>query len=632
MSLVETHEKRISRFKMFFHMIVIGAMVSFGLYCLSTWVVINNLDKKFIAYGCPKTVFISYLKNKYIWIPIPFLKNYQTPVEPMLQRVARCKTLPAQAYNRFIDKLLGRKQRSKKLLEESVQAVSTHLSRFKSLFLLFLSIYILLFSIFSMLGHKDKHIRGTQTMPALSFRLKLIFSSWLKRHHHIRIGKLPIPKSKEISHFLFMGSTRSGKSVTLNQFIHSIIERKEALHNNHKLIIYDLKGEFVGKWYSEKDILFFPFDQRSIKYSLFNEIKSDIDFKIIAKSLFEPPRNVSQNLSFFYEAGGEVFKTGLILLGKSGRKSNRHILEFFAQERDEIIKQFSTLPKALQGPIDYLIDSREAAGVLSTIHEKINFLEYLIDADGPFSFRDYIADEKDKRNLFIPNISNYKNIFMPLFSFGIDIMIKEVLSLPDNFNRRVFFLIDEFSSLHTIQSIFDFQRESGSKGGCLICAMQDLGDLSLNYGREKLHSFFNNFHTKFIFQLLDPDTQDYASRALGERQVMMRMPSHQYSPNDIGDRESISLQNTNERVVLPSEFSLLRKLRCFIQMSEIGISRIKIPRKFYALKQPHFLPRDFKIDLEVPGTGKVEEAIPPETMSYKLVSPSDPQSRTLFED
>jgi len=44
---------------------------------------------------------------------------------------------------------------------------------------------------------------------------------------------------------------------------------------------------------------------------------------------------------------------------------------------------------------------------------------------------------------------------------------------------------------------------------------------------------------------------------------------------------------------------------------------------FYDLKQPHFLPRDFKIDLEIPGTGKVEEAIPPETMSYKLVSPSD---------
>jgi type IV secretory pathway TraG/TraD family ATPase VirD4 len=529
---------------------------------------------------------------------------------PPFQRITGRQRLPVWDYNIFILDLLSNNIDSKIFFMKALYDIDSYLRNFLKYFLLFLFLYILLFSIFSLLGGKHKHIRGTKLISGFRLRFKLKIKCKKDKGKNIAIGKLPIPFVNEVSHFLFMGATRSGKSVTLNQMIHSILKRKKNTNSGHKLIIYDLKGEFVSKWYSKEDILFFPFDTRTVNYSLFNEIKSDIDYKIIAKSLFEPPRNVSQNLTFFYEAGGEVFKTGLMILSKLGKKTNKDILEFFSQDRGKLISHFKTLPQALQGPVDYLIDSREAAGVLSTIHEKINFLEYLIDCDVPFSFRDYIADKKETRNLFIPNISNFKNIFIPLFSFGIDIMIKEVLSLPDDFNRRVFFLIDEFSSLHTIQSIFDFQRESGSKGGSLICAMQDLGDLGRNYGQERLRSFFNNFHTRFIFQLLDPDTQDYASRALGERQVHLRMPSHQYSPKDIGDRESISLQNTNERIVLPSEFALLKKLRCFVQLSNLGISKIKIPGKFFDFNVPYFLKKDFRIDFDLIKGEEDKEAKP----------------------
>ncbi len=600
MSLVEAHEKRVSRVKMFIHMIIIGALIALALYCLFFFIQFKTVNKKFIDLGFPRTTLVNYFQNKYFKIPLSSFKLFtlKTHIEPFYQKLVRRRSISAAGYNLFIEDFMSTNPESKQLFETSVLKIDRYLKSFKMRFFLFLSIYVLFFSLISLLGKKQRHIRGTKLMSPFQFKLKMKWLCLRDKAKNIHIGKLPIPFVNEVSHFLFMGATRSGKSVTLNQMIHSILDRKQKTGAGHKLIIYDLKGEFVSKWYTKEDILFFPFDKRSIRYSLFNEIRCDIDFKIIAKSLFEPPKNVSNNLSFFYEAGGEVFKTGLLLLHRDGKKTNKDILEFFTRDRGKLLKDFKTLPKALQGPVDYLIDSREAAGVLSTIHEKINFLEYLIDSDGPFSFRNYIADANETRNLFIPNISNYKNIFMPLFSFGIDIMIKEVLSMPDDFKRRIFFLIDEFSSLNTIQSIFDFQRESGSKGGSLICAMQDLGDLSRNYGQERLQSFFNNFHTKFMFQLLDPNTQDYASRALGERQVHIRMPSHQYSPTDFGDRESIALQNTNERIVMPSQFSLLKKLHCYVQLSNLGTSRIIIPRKFFPENHPHFDKKDFRINID----------------------------------
>jgi hypothetical protein len=54
----------------------------------------------------------------------------------------------------------------------------------------------------------------------------------------------------------------------------SIIKRKEEKQTQEKLVIYDVKGEFLSKWYQpgEKnrpaDIIFFPFDERSIQRNL----------------------------------------------------------------------------------------------------------------------------------------------------------------------------------------------------------------------------------------------------------------------------------------------------------------------------------------------------------------------------
>jgi hypothetical protein len=151
--------------------------------------------------------------------------------------------------------------------------------------------------------------------------------------------------------------------------------------------------------------------------------------------------------------------------------------------------------------------------------------------------------------------------------------------------------------------------------------MQDLGDLSRNYGQERLQSFFNNFHTKFMFQLLDPNTQDYASRALGERQVHLRMPSHQYSPSDFGDRESIAFQNTNERIVMPSEFSLLKKLHCYVQLSNLGTSRIIIPRIFFPETNPHFDKKDFIINIDAERNEETEDT------SRQIEESQNPENR-----
>jgi len=59
-----------------------------------------------------------------------------------------------------------------------------------------------------------------------------------------------------------------------------------------------------------------------------------------------------------------------------------------------------------------------------------------------------------------------------------------MFSLPDSFDRRITFVVDEFGSLSKMPAIFDFLTMGRSKGGFLVLANQDLGSVSNIYGND----------------------------------------------------------------------------------------------------------------------------------------------------
>ncbi len=130
-------------------------------------------------------------------------------------------------------------------------------------------------------------------------------------------------------------------------------------------------------------------------------------------------------------------------------------------------------------------DSNQAASVISILQERLTFFRYLTDRDGPFPFCSFIRNDRDRRNLFLMNIQQHEAIFRPLMSFIIDIMIREVLSLTDDNQRRITFVVDEFGSLDKMPSIFNCLMMGRSKGGFLVLANQDLGSVSSVYGSDQ---------------------------------------------------------------------------------------------------------------------------------------------------
>jgi len=139
--------------------------------------------------------------------------------------------------------------------------------------------------------------------------------------------------------------------------------------------------------------------------------------------------------------------------------------------------------------------------------------------------------------------------------------------------------------------LLDLLTVDRSKGGCLLVANQDLGKVEDVYGRANTRTFYNNFNTGIILRLNDPDTAEFVSKSIGDRQVIKVMGSRQMSPRDAGDRKSLSDQDRTERVMLPSEFMSIPDFRAIARVGGYGIATAAVPKAFCDTRQPHFIDR-----------------------------------------
>ena len=590
------HDRVVTTARMYVQMAVFGLFLAAAIYAGASWTFFSYYlsepvpklinGELVVSSGSPRLRAISLLKyhvslnpRNYISFNRPEAFVPQERVESELRILLHDDMVSRESYRRAVLLVTrGRADSLRWMIPSS---------------LLFFPVfgvgYFLIFSWINRRTEKSEFVRGTDLIP---FReMKTALDDAIRREKTgapIRLGEVLLPDSVSRQHVLVLGTSGAGKSVCLNRYLAS-------LRNQSRCVVYDVKGEFAGKHFTKNDVIFYPFDKRSVAWSLFNEVWDYPDLDILCTSLYEPPKDSKD--AYWYNAARDVFRTGLFYLLREKRTSNRDIWEFFSQPLQSIRDMLYTLPTREIGALKHIdkTDSSQAASIISILQERLTFFRYLCDSDGDFSFREFIRNEKDRRNLFLMNIRRYDAIFRPLMTFVIDIMIREVLSLSDSFSRRMTFLIDEFGSLAKMPGIFDFLTMGRSKGGFLVLANQDLGSVSNIYGQDQKETFFNNFNTHLIFRLNDPTTAEFLSKAFGERELIKKFRSSQFSPNNLGDNFSLGEQEKLEKVILPTEFQNLPDFHTYLKIANYGVSRMKTARKFLPSATEEFIQRDFRL-------------------------------------
>jgi hypothetical protein len=607
------HDRVVSAARMYVQMGAIGFLLAAVIYCAAMNAIIshyisapipqlqylNGVPRLIVKPQAPHLPFLPLVKYFVSLNPRNYL-NLQLPsshvsvtekrevVEPGLQAFFQSREVPRDTYRKGVFWITGGR------VEQLQWIIPTSLLFFP----LFGVIYFLAFSWINRRTEKTRFVRGADLMPFAQMKAALNHAIAEEESQNpsfvpLCLGDAALPDSVSRRHILLLGTSGTGKSVCLNHHLTTLKARRASTKEVNKCIIYDVKGEFCGKHMEPDDLIFYPFDSRSVPWSFFNEVLDYPDLDVLCTSLYEPPKESKD--AYWYNAARDVFRTGLFYLLREGRTSNHAIWEFFSQPLQHIRAALYTLPVREMGALKHIdkADSNQAASIISILQERLTFFRYLTDRDGSFSFRRFIRDKQERRNLFLMNIRQYDAIFRSLMTFVIDVMIREVLSLSDSFDRRITFVVDEFGSLAKMPCIFDFLTMGRSKGGFLVLANQDLGSVSNIYGADQKETFFNNFNVHLVFRLNDPTTAEFLSKAFGEREVIKKFQSSQFSPSDYGDRFSMSEQEKLEKIILATEFQSLPDFHAYLKIANYGLTRMKTPRKFLPLVTDEFVPRDF---------------------------------------
>jgi type IV secretory pathway TraG/TraD family ATPase VirD4 len=577
--------------------LLFGGLVAVGVNVFNY----KMLVRRFVKLGIPAGVFKSYLVNRLIYNKIGL--KFRMEAGPLVGRLSGMGSrgrIGRQRYNRVVEAFFKgqREPAVRGVLEEStgdflrVLGVSVYIGLGVAL------AYIVVFCWKSRKYRQEDFIRGARIMSGPEFGRSI--RRFDRDSLSIRVGELSFPRKLELMHTMCYGTTGSGKSNLTGQYIDNILRRRQQRGLNERLMIYDIKGEFTGKFYTHKDILFYPFDRRSVRWSFFNELWEYPDLEIYAKKLFAVPDKRNE---YWYNAAKDVFTMILVHLWISKARqgipvTNGDIANFVSLPLKAIVNKLQELPQREQAALKHInrLDSNQAANIISILVERTSFFKYLVGLDGDFSFRRFIREGFQDKNIFLLNLSKYSPLFKPIMTYVIDVMISEVLTKPDldDLNgERTFFIIDEINSLFMMESLIDFVTQSRVKGGALWATAQGPFKLMEIYGRELFYTIDNNFNTLVAFRLNNPESAEFVSKSFGQIHKTNIHETRSVSPHTTGDRETLNRQDRVETLILPSEIQGLNNHRVFVKMANVGITRLQIPFRKFEAKEPHFASRDF---------------------------------------
>ena len=401
----------------------------------------------------------------------------------------------------------------------------------------------------------------------------------------IPIGDVTIPEEYENRGALVLGAAGTGKSVLVREVI-------QALHTD-KCIIYDRKGEFLQKFYREGDLVLNFLDARNVDWNLFKEIKSEEDIDSIASSIV--PHTGDDRSKFWYNSARDLIE--VVIEAVRRREVNAdfsHLAEFIfdtnTKERlFEELKEFKDLISRVEG---YISDtSQTATSIFASYTEYANYFRnkaLLSSKGGIFSVRNYIQDREDKRRIFIINPANVES-FRGLNTLFLDLAFKEILSLPDDINRRIFVIIDEFPSLCKLESLERLLAEGRSKGSCPLISAQDFTQIERIYAAGAA-SIFNNANTKAIFRLAETKSAKYISEWLGEQEKKELDESISQGTAEMRDGYYYKESEKIKKLYLPAEIANLEDLNFIFKVGPYAPYKTKVEYKDYKEVAEGFIP------------------------------------------
>lgn len=156
-------------------------------------------------------------------------------------------------------------------------------------------------------------------------------------------------------------------------------------------------------------------------------------------------------------------------------------------------------------------------------------------------------------------------ILKTLICLWMDLATLELLTLPPDPNRRIFFIFEELASLPPLAALHGLVTRGRKHGGCAVLVTQDPGQLATIYGSELAQTLLQNCGTWVIFRCNNAQAARFLADQVGQFEQIEKTKSLSVGPGDAArDGASYTAQRVIRPALLPSELQTLPDLTGFL--------------------------------------------------------------------
>lgn len=425
-------------------------------------------------------------------------------------------------------------------------------------------------------AEKLKHLDGAalKTEEDINNIIETKHKEQPKRGHvkTLPVGEVSLTRCNEVYGCLIVGAPGSGKTVAISNMLDELQKMPD-----YRVVAYTPKGDFISKYYDEKrgDIILNPFDLRSLNLNIFDFIKEQTDYQRIAAVLI-PEQSGSQD-PFWTTAARNCFSAILNYCYMTGKRTNHELWDVLCWTQKDILDKVAVCPGS-EEITKYYSDSKLASNVSAVVSAYTSIFKYLPKTEpDQFNMHDWLENKNGAGGwIFISNHDELKDILKPWITLFIDFLVAAHLSMPDDRNRRVVYVLDEVNTLHSSvgDTIYKLAITGRSKGAVLLLGAQGCTGLEKTLGKERAADVYNAVSNSIFLRVgTDDNTAKWMSSVIGDTMFYETELSDNYKVGEAADGGSGRKIRQKERLVMESVFHEMESLIAYVRLTEYGFCK-----------------------------------------------------------
>lgn len=364
-----------------------------------------------------------------------------------------------------------------------------------------------------------------------------------------------MPSATAVLHWLTIGTTGSGKSLTLRLLMQDVL-KLITRGSDARALIYDAKRDtlplLAGMNLSCPIKTLNPLDERGVAWAIARDCTAPATANQLAEVLV-PDADEGGN-AFFANAVRDLLSGVLIALNLAAPRAWTLRDVILAMTADParlraLLERFDETRDRLQ----YFVDERVLANILSTVSTKLAMYRAVAAAwdraPNAISLEDWVRGE------FVLVLGNDESVRAPLDAINRAVVQRAtelILNLPESSTRRIWMFLDEVREMGRLDGLRSLLNKGRSKGACVVLGFQAIEGLWAEYGKDQANEIVGECNHTALLRVVSAETARWMADRVGE------FEQREVKPSQAGTGQtSLSEETARRAAVLSSEFQNL---------------------------------------------------------------------------